>query len=161
MMSRKILWQAGLIVIMGVVIGLALHFSLLREYGAGEFLREDVVSEEYPDILFITLAEAEDLFNTRSALFIDSRQADLYHAGHIFGAFSLPYGAGETGVLLAEWDRPLDEILVVYCDGQECRSSVHIARQLHDAGFLDIRIFFGGWEEWNGAGLPVEGDYAP
>ncbi len=161
MKLKKILCQVGLIVFMGAAIGLILRFPLLSEYGAGEFLREDAVSEEYPGILYITLAEAEDLFSTRSAFFIDSRQADLYHAGHIFGAVNVPYGADDTDLLLADWERPLDETLVVYCDGEECRSSVLLAQMLYDAGFLDVRIFFGGWVEWLGAGLPVEGDYAP
>lgn len=161
MTLKKTLWQAGLIVLIGTAIGLALNFSMLDKYGDGAFLREELDSEEYPGILYISLVEAEDLFNTRSALFIDSRQTDFYRTGHIFGALNLPYGGEETESLLLELDRTPEETLVVYCDGEECRSSVHLARRLHEIGFLDVRIFFGGWKEWIGAGLPVEGDYVP
>lgn len=150
-----------MIVLIGTVIGLALNFSLLDKYGDGSFLREELDSEEYPGILYVSLAEAEDLFNSRSALFIDSRQTDLYLSGHIFGALNLPYGEDETESLLLELDRPPEDTLVVYCDGEECRSSVHLARRLHETGFLDVRIFFGGWKEWIGSGLPVEGDDVP
>jgi len=51
---------------------------------------------------------------------------------------------------------PLEGALVVYCEGGDCQSSLALAKRLSKAGFGDIRVFSGGWAEWEKAGLPVE-----
>ena len=45
--------------------------------------------------------------------------------------------------------------IVTYCSGEDCHSSVDLAARLIEFGFENVKIFFGGWEEWNIAGLPV------
>jgi rhodanese-related sulfurtransferase len=51
---------------------------------------------------------------------------------------------------------PADQLLVVYCEGGDCQTSVSLAKLIHQRGFTDIRILFGGWEEWSAAGLPEQ-----
>jgi 3-mercaptopyruvate sulfurtransferase SseA len=47
-------------------------------------------------------------------------------------------------------------VIVVYCEGGDCQSSLALAKRLHDEGFKDIRVMTGGWAEWIKAGLPAE-----
>ena len=99
--------------------------------------------------------EVWSLFQTGSALFIDSRHDFDFKAGHIKGAVNLP---------LKDFDfakSPLkdvlrDQLLVVYCDGAECNSSIELAVELMKVGFKNVRISFGGWREWVEANHPTE-----
>jgi rhodanese-related sulfurtransferase len=94
-------------------------------------------------------------------LFIDSRSRDEFSAGHIPGALPVPLeelqrsGMTEAGpgpsLPLAF---PGAQTLVVYCEGGDCRTSLALARIIHDRGYADIRVFSGGWLEWSAAGLP-------
>lgn len=103
----------------------------------------------------ISYDEARDLFIQRRALFIDARHGYDYGAGHISGAVSIP---------LQEFDRnhPVlsglsrDQLLVVYCDGEGCNSSVELAGLLQSSGFQHARVFFGGWTEWIAHRQPTE-----
>jgi rhodanese-related sulfurtransferase len=107
----------------------------------------------------VDLAEAKRLFDDGGAVFMDSRPVSEFDAGHIRGAESVP---------VEEFDDHLDDVLarfspdrplVVYCSGEECMSSVHLAEKLVEYGYLDIRVFFGGWPEWKAAGYPTGGPW--
>ncbi len=103
----------------------------------------------------ISLGEAQALFNSGSALFIDARHFFDFRRGHIRSAVNLP---------LAEFDNrsgtiasfPKDKTIVVYCDAAECNSSIELAAKLYEKGFGGVRIFFGGWQEWSSRNLPTE-----
>lgn len=154
---------------MSAVLGAAVHFSLLRRFLAGEFRQSFIDERAYAGIRFITLAEAEDLFarslqSQEGVVFLDSRSREDFETGHIPGALSVPLaelkdgGRPASGGSLSErLAIPQSIILVVYCEGGDCQTSVTLARAVHDMGFTDIRILSGGWEEWSLAGLPVEG----
>ena len=154
------------IVVLSILLAAAVHFPLLRRFAAGEFREGFLDRREYSGIRFITLAEAEDLFNRRmrgeeGLLFIDSRSQEEFSAGHIPGALPVPLeelkrpGSPEAG---PESSLPLAfpgaQTLVVYCEGGDCRTSLALAKIIHDRGYTDIRVFAGGWLEWNAAGLP-------
>ncbi|MFB0564767.1 MAG: rhodanese-like domain-containing protein [Candidatus Aminicenantaceae bacterium] len=155
MHTKKILWQIITIILISCLICVGVNFSLIRKYFKGEFALSFISSEKYPAISFITLAEAENLFVTQNAVFIDSRERDEYISGHILGALNIPYEDRDSGLSLEEPGLSLQDTLVVYCDGSECQSSIQLAKLLDEYGFKDIRVFFGGWQEWVDAGLPV------
>ena len=48
-----------------------------------------------------------------------------------------------------------DQPIIVYCSGGECHDSRLVANALLTLGFSDVRVYTGGWEEWQGAGLPT------
>ncbi|MGB7296158.1 MAG: rhodanese-like domain-containing protein [Candidatus Aminicenantales bacterium] len=164
-LSREILFIIGL----SVVLGVAVNFSLVRRFLAGEFRQSFIDETKYSGIRFITLAEAEDLFARKiqagdKIIFLDSRSREDFAAGHIPGALNVPVAElkeksdGAPGEALSEaLSFPKDYVLVVYCEGGDCQTSVTLARLIHERGFGDIRILSGGWEEWTAAGLPVEG----
>ncbi len=143
------------IVALSLILGLAVQFSLVKKYFQGEFRQSFFSSEKYPSITFITLAEAEGLFVSQEAIFIDSRSEKDYKEGHILGALSIPFEQHEEREIMARLDLPPEKTLVVYCDGSECQSSLALAKVLDKQGFQSIKVFFGGWVEWFQSGFPI------
>lgn len=144
-----------LILLFSILVGLGANLSLIKKFFKGEYQHGFFSLEEYSSIVFITLGEAEELFATGSALFIDSRAEEDFKKGRIFGAVNIPFVEKKKKEELNMESYPHEGIYVVYCDASECQSSVELAKLLHEKGFQDIRIFFGGWEEWLREGLPV------
>lgn len=155
---KKLLTHIGFIMALSVLLGFGTNVRLIKQFLGGEFRYGFISSEEYPSISFIMLPEAEELFSMNETLFIDSRIADAFKAGHIYGAVNIPYDDKIDTIILDELSVPKEKSLVVYCDGSQCQSSVGLAKLLHDQGFTNIRVFFGGWKEWQMEGLPVEKD---
>jgi rhodanese-related sulfurtransferase len=152
---KKMIQRMAFIFLLSTPIGLGANVSLIKKFFNGEYQYGFFSLEEYSSIVFITLGEAEELFATGSALFIDSRAAEDFKEGHIFGAVNVPFVEKKKKEELNMEPYPLEGIYVVYCDANECQSSVELAKLLHEKGFQDIRVFFGGWEEWVREGLPV------
>ena len=50
-----------------------------------------------------------------------------------------------------------DDEIVVYCSSPTCFASQYAYRLLVEGGFRNVRRFSGGVEEWQAAGLPLEG----
>lgn len=111
----------------------------------------------------IGLAQAVELHGLAMAgeqvLFLDARLESDYEAGHIDGAFSMPFtrlGTDEgidTILMLAS---PGDGTLfVIYCTGGDCEASEDTAIRLTDLGFDNFAIMADGYEDWKAAGHPV------
>ncbi|MBC7363858.1 MAG: rhodanese-like domain-containing protein [Candidatus Aminicenantes bacterium] len=150
-------WQ-GIAVILGLSIILACvtQFGLIKRFWQGEFKQGFVRGEEFPGLVFISLAEAESLWASGEALMVDSRSREEYAAGHVPGAFSLPLVEVKNGQDNLLQLLPEDKPLVVYCEGGSCQTSLALAKILSKKGYRNIKVFSGGWEEWLQAGLPVE-----
>ncbi len=153
---KKLMTHILFITALSVLLGFGTNFRLIKQFLGGEFQYSFISSEEYPSISFIMLPEAEGLFSMNEALFIDSRNEEVFKEGRIAGAVNIPYEVQSDVPLLTELPIPKEKILVVYCDGSDCQSSVGLSRFLHEQGFSDIRVFFGGWKEWKMADLPIE-----
>lgn len=105
--------------------------------------------------MMIGVQEAQELFQSGTALFVDSRHEFDYKLGHIKGAVNIPLKDFGTRMdVLAKL--PRDRTLVTYCDGAECNSSIELASRLHMAGFSGVKIFFEGWNVWKSLNLPTE-----
>ena len=153
---KKLLTHILLIIALGALLGFGTNVRLIKQFIGGEFQYSFISAEEYPSVSFIMLPEAEGLFSMNEAQFIDSRNAEAFKAGHIAGAVNIPYEEKSDTSLLAELSIPKVKTLVIYCDGSECQSSVGLSRFLQEQGFTDIRVFYGGWKEWQMEGLPIE-----
>jgi len=159
---RKILfhrqtWKEIFIIVgLAVVFGLVSNSGLIKRFLAGEFREAFILPEEFPGLVFISLQEAEDLWFTQQALFVDSRSEEEYRQAHIPGAISIPLEQVKRGNenLLPKF--PSDRLLVIYCEGGDCLTSLNLGRLLYQKGFKNIRIFSGGWNEWSVSGRPVE-----
>jgi 3-mercaptopyruvate sulfurtransferase SseA len=50
-----------------------------------------------------------------------------------------------------------DTLVVVYCAGEDCESSVEVARRLVELGYRNVRHYAGGKRDWADAGHEFEG----
>jgi rhodanese-related sulfurtransferase len=153
--ARRTVRQALGLVALSVVVAAVIHFPLIKRFARGEFRETFFVATDFPGMRLITSAEAEDLWRAGET-FVDARAADLYREGHVPRALSAPAGEAEDRLPTFFERLPLEGILVIYCEGGDCQSSLSLAKRLSKEGFRDIRVFSGGWEEWRKAGLPVE-----
>ncbi len=117
-------------------------------------------SAEAGDPPFISLDEAAALYQRREVIFIDARNPEDYIYGHIRGAINIPYDFLPVDRLEEFWREtvqvaPKENDIVTYCSGLECESSLHLGREMASQGYTKIHIFYGGWREWERAGLPI------
>lgn len=105
---------------------------------------------------FISLEEVIELHNRRVVTLVDARSTEEFEKGRIPGAVSVPYYdfvEDRESYLRAT---PRESPLIVYCEGIGCELSFFLARELTLDGYHNIRIFYGGYPEWQQAGLAVE-----
>ena len=154
--ARRTFRQALAVAGLSVVVAAVVQLPLIKRFARGEFRETFFVQADYPGVRMITLAEAEDLWRAGEAAFLDARTADLYAQGHVPRALSAPAEEAEKSLPPFFERLPLTGPLVIYCEGGDCSSSLALAKLLHGRGFTDLRVFNGGWEEWEKAGLPGE-----
>jgi rhodanese-related sulfurtransferase len=104
----------------------------------------------------ISLDYAMMKFQSRNTIFLDARYPEDFKAGHIKGAINLPYEEFERYSPEVLPHLPKNQEIIAYCDGTECETSLLLARELVDLGYKNVKVFFGGWQEWWNAGLSVE-----
>jgi len=98
--------------------------------------------------------KVRQIFAQGGAIFIDTRAFEEYLAGHIVGAVAIPYEEFQSDLMMiSELDRTV--LLVTYCDGSDCQSSIDLAVRLNELGFNNVWFYFGGWKEWLAEGLPI------
>jgi rhodanese-related sulfurtransferase len=152
--------QAVLLVLLATVLGLGSNWVrsdtiplLAEEPETVESMDELLAEVTEPRIRAINLEQAKALYD-QGVVFVDARDVEYYQTGHIRGAYP------NTNFL--ELAFTLDSLqgktapIVTYCDGSECGSSEDLAYDLQGAGFMNILVFYGGWEEWKTANYPVE-----
>ena len=96
------------------------------------------------------------MIQAREVVLLDVRPKYIYDNGHLPGAFSFP---------LADFDEVLPKLLdfvkkdtaiLVYCSGVECSDSHTFATQLLALRFTQIRVYAGGFLEWQEMGFEIE-----
>lgn len=153
-MIRQALREALLILVAAAALGVLYTAATEKGMFATASGASALHTGEFAPVM-IHLDEARTFFEAGEALFIDSRHAFDYHLGHIRGAVNLPLKEVEEQKLPLP-STPKDHMLIVYCDGAECNSSIELSSKLFQAGYSNVKIFFGGWREWEEARLPVE-----
>jgi rhodanese-related sulfurtransferase len=111
---------------------------------------------------FISLDEAAALYQSPKVLFIDARSDEDYNLRHITGSINIPYDYLPFDNIDEYWEQlkkeiPIEQEIVIYCSGSECELSLFLGRDMNSLGYDRIKIFYGGWREWERAGLPTEG----
>ena len=125
--------------------GMFAHLPPVPPAQAGGLLAPAMISRD----------QAQAYFEGRSALFIDARHEFDYNLGHIRGAINIPLRMYDTKKVVLD-TIPQNRVLVVYCDGAECNSSIELSVKLAKDGYTDVKIFFGGWREWTASNLPID-----
>ena len=150
-------WQIPALVILSTVAALAVNAARTDRLPlVGDFSVAARMTTATGERMDITLEEAEKLYFTHAAVFIDARSAEEYAEGHIRDARSLPWQDVDLNFMTVTADLELTTAIITYCDGETCELSHDLALFLRDAGFTDTRVLVNGWTVWQQAGLPVE-----
>jgi rhodanese-related sulfurtransferase len=147
--------EAGILILVAAALGFIYTSATEKGMFARSVRTKSPQNANVPAPSMISQDEARAMFDAGRALFVDARHDFDFKLGHIKGAISLP---------LKEYDlkrsvmtgQPKDRLIVAYCDGADCNSSIELSVKLMKEGFQNVKIFFGGWRDWVDAGLPVE-----
>ena len=110
---------------------------------------------------FIAINEARSDYQAGSSLFIDARDPSEFDCGTIPGSINMPFEYLPEDSLEQYMDSVLagaakEQTLIVFCSGEECDVSLHLARNLQAYGYTGVKIFFGGAREWENFKLEIE-----
>jgi rhodanese-related sulfurtransferase len=85
---------------------------------------------------------------------VDALSPMSYAHSHLPGAINLV--PEDVDALAARRLPDRDAELVVYCANPSCESSVETAERLVALGYVNVRHYAGGKDEWRERGLPLE-----
>jgi rhodanese-related sulfurtransferase len=159
----RILLKTLLIIFLGSAIGILYNvFSpggiTLKGSWSNQITSDSIIvpySYQKDDPPAVSLDYAQMKFQSQRVIFLDARLPADYKAGHIKGATNLPYEEFEQNAPKVLLKLKTDEEIITYCDGGECESSLLLSRELRDLGYKNVKVFFGGWAEWQQAGLAI------
>lgn len=153
---RQSLWQAPVLLAMAVIFALSVNHW--RSDGIdlqGDWSAESRFSDESGSSLVISPDRAEKLFKKNTGVFVDARAESQYKEGHIKGALNIPWQEVDR-MFMEVYDRlESAEVIITYCDGENCDLSHELALFLKEAGFGNVHVLVDGWTVWQEAGLPV------
>jgi rhodanese-related sulfurtransferase len=143
---------------LSLILGTLTNFDFVKATLRGEkkFTIEDKVEDISSDFERISIDEAAEIFIKDKAVFIDARDQDSYEFGHIPGAINVPWEEAQYDDSIIAKLVPPGFPLITYCDGSDCESSILLAGAMAKLGLDDVRVFFGGWVEWEEAEYPIE-----
>jgi rhodanese-related sulfurtransferase len=157
---RRILLEACVLIAFGCLVGLSLHYQLVFDAFEGRLtapqrsVEVDAQVQTLPTP--VLLDEIPELL-AAGALLVDARAPELYLDGHLPDAVSLPMVEIDASFLGFQSRVPAGQTLIVYCSGFGCPDSFDLGLYLIEAGYRDVRVFEGGFPEWQDSGLSVEG----
>ena len=104
----------------------------------------------------ITMDEAKSLFDGGTAVFIDTRRAELYEQGHVRGAYRIELHAFDSGDPPVLQMIPRQSQVVCYGIGGNCDESEAVARMLSLAGYASVYVMHDGFPCWKSLGFPAD-----
>lgn len=146
--------RAGIVLAASLL--LALGFNAARKDGVPLIRPSKEALALRAGITPIQLDTAKLLLQDPKVLFVDARPRNVWKRGRIPGAVSLPEEVSDSLFPAFRDSVPMDRPLVVYCDGEECRSSDLLSKKLSQAGYKYVYLFFGGWIQWRDSGERIE-----
>jgi len=111
---------------------------------------------EWPKAPEVSVDEARQAFEEKSALFLDARPPEDYAKGHLPGAVVLFNEEFEEYYPNLEDQIKAAERVITYCDGIECGRAPEIAGRLLELVEVPVFCFTDGYPAWTKAGLPTK-----
>ena len=90
-----------------------------------------------------------------SVVLVDALAPMVYAHSHLPGAINMPPSAVDRERLAKRIPDRATEI-IVYCANANCEDSVATAERLQALGYMNVRHYPGGKDEWREKGLPLE-----
>jgi rhodanese-related sulfurtransferase len=155
----KVIWQGASILLLSLFISLGVN--ALRPNGlalVADWSPEAQLTLDSGDSLVVPIEEAEELFFSQSAVFLDARSPQEYEMGRIQGAVNLPWEEFDAYFPVVAADLPPDTLIIAYCDGESCGLSKEVAMALKAKGYENVRVLVNGWSVWQQRSLPTDGE---
>lgn len=110
------------------------------------------------DLTIIDYKKAKNMFNAKSALFMDARGMKLYKKGTILGAVHVPNKQlGKNKKIAQRLPADKKTKIVTFCNGVKCEESDFLAKKLMDMGYTKVYVYKGGYPEWKKKKQPLMG----
>lgn len=158
---RNLLITSVLLIACGCLLGLAVNHQLVIDAFSGRLTSPGGVAAKPAATVIlpvpILLEEVRTLAG-QGAVLVDARPQDVYALGHLPMALSLPLDNLENALSGFRNQVPFSLTIITYCSGFGCQDSFDLAMHLILAGYRDVRVYEGGFPEWQAAGLPVAED---
>ena len=105
----------------------------------------------------VTISQSKQMFDDKSAVFIDARDSLLYDDGHILGAINIHFESNDDDQILSKLQGvEEDDFLIIYCSGGDCDLSEELGNHLFEyLGYTNILLYEGGFPEWKENGYEV------
>ncbi len=161
--------QALVLLFFSAVIGLGVNLfhpkkiPFIGEYrelsaGGAPIIPPSAVAGDPP---FIAIDAAQMEHQAGGTLYVDARDSAEFNCGTIPGSVNLPFDYLPEKNLAGHIDSSLGRVskempMIIFCSGEECDLSLHLARNLQSLGYSRVSIFFGGAREWEKFGLEVQ-----
>lgn len=161
--------QALILLIISIILGLGVnlvspnkipYIGQYRELhdGDGPIVPPTADAGDPP---FIAVDVAEMEYSLGKTVFVDARDYEEFLCGTIPGSINIPFDYlpeenVEQYIDSALGGLPKDQAIIIFCSGEECDLSLHLARNMQYFGYTDLSIFFGGSREWEKFGLDIE-----
>lgn len=157
---RRNLLEALVIFALGAVLGLSFNYQLLMDVFSGKTVQS--AAPPAPQSAVASAPQLVDLNGVQErlaagALAVDARIIEMFAEGHLPGARALPLDELADYLDAFKEQVPRDRELILYCSGFGCPDSGELAGRLVAEGYTRVLVYEGGFPEWQGRGLPVEG----
>lgn len=156
---KKTAWEAGWVVLLALALACSAYafrpHALPILPGDGDDMGLEADSSD-GIIATISVEEAQDYLEQGRAIFADARALALFNAGHIRGALHLDPMAFDDWSSRVFTDIAPDEMVITYCDNDQCSLSHELAEKFIWLGFEKVRVLKGGWGAWQSRDLPVD-----
>ncbi|MCD4722660.1 MAG: rhodanese-like domain-containing protein [Desulfobacula sp.] len=98
----------------------------------------------------------KQIVQKKEKIILDVRPREIYDQGHLPYALSFPLMDFDdsVGQLLSSINR--QSAILVYCSSFECTDSHMVAQRLKNLRFIDVKVFSGGFRQWQEMGYEIE-----
>ena len=154
-LNRKLFLRVGFLLLFSVIASSVYSYFIAK--ANDDLIQSSLrpLEEETINATAVSIELAKNLYDNDNAIFIDARSRIDFIAGHILGAINIPV----NGTQLSSWHSlqniSKNTLILTYCSGATCEASLKLARILENLGYMNTRVFFGGWQEWQKAGYPT------
>lgn len=92
----------------------------------------------------------------KERIVLDVRPLEIYDQGHIPHAVSFPLMDFDEALPLFLTSIQRSSGILVYCASIECTDSHTIAERLKNLGYASVKVFSGGFRQWQEKGYEIE-----
>ena len=150
-----------------LLILVSLLFGVCRVFLVGDipFIKQspklisndELVNTQLDAPKVVTISQCKEMFDQKSAFFIDARDSMVYDEGHILGAINIHFESNDDDQILSRLEGVEEnDFLIIYCSGGDCDLSEELGNHLFEyLGYRNILLYEGGFPEWKENGYEI------